>query len=279
MDDSGANSFERLTLDEASVRRLVRLLADALAPNDGRPEKVERLMTGLCEWLEADAWLWARSRLAPQTAIPENYDFLYRGISHAQFAVWTERALAVNGVPPENVPLLELVGGGQPCTRTREQLIAPGAWVANAENVDYVRRFGFDATVYSVKPMQMHDGGQIVSYIQLLRTTGKPAFTTQQALLVQAILSECGQLHADGLNLSIAKDVAGLTPRQRAVLTLLIDGRSVKEAAAELGLSPHTVNDHCKAIYLHLGVNSRAALLRRFMVGSLEKESPDTAGE
>ena len=48
-----------------------------------------------------------------------------------------------------------------------------------------------------------------------------------------------------------------LTPRESSVLELLVRGNSQKRIAQHLKLSPHTVADYCKAIYLKLGVHSR----------------------
>ena len=49
----------------------------------------------------------------------------------------------------------------------------------------------------------------------------------------------------------------GLTPRQRDVLGLLIDGHPNKTICRQLGLSPSTVKTHLEAIFRQLGVRSR----------------------
>lgn len=59
-----------------------------------------------------------------------------------------------------------------------------------------------------------------------------------------------------------------LTARRRQTLELLLRGRSEKEIAAELGLSPHTVHEHVGRLYRHFGVRSRAELLARFVARS-----------
>ena len=48
-----------------------------------------------------------------------------------------------------------------------------------------------------------------------------------------------------------------LTPRQVEVLRLLEQGRSTKQIAAELHLSPETVRNHVRRLFQALGVNSR----------------------
>jgi DNA-binding NarL/FixJ family response regulator len=50
-----------------------------------------------------------------------------------------------------------------------------------------------------------------------------------------------------------------LTPREVEVLVLLARGRSNKEIAAELFVTPKTVSNHVEHIYTKIGVSSRAA--------------------
>lgn len=54
-----------------------------------------------------------------------------------------------------------------------------------------------------------------------------------------------------------------LTPRERAVLRLLAQGRSKREIAEELYVSFNTVHSHTKAVYRKLGVSSRREAVER----------------
>lgn len=54
----------------------------------------------------------------------------------------------------------------------------------------------------------------------------------------------------------------GLTPREMDLLRAFAAGRSYKESARDLGISPHTVGNHVKAIYRKLEVRTRGDALR-----------------
>ena len=68
----------------------------------------------------------------------------------------------------------------------------------------------------------------------------------------------------------------GLTARESAVVGLLLRGLSTKEIAAELYISPYTVQEHCIAIFEKVGVRSRRELVGR--VFSQQYESRRLAG-
>ncbi len=55
----------------------------------------------------------------------------------------------------------------------------------------------------------------------------------------------------------------GLTPRELQIAQLLVEGRTTREAAAALFLSPKTVEYHLRHVYTKLDITSRAELARR----------------
>ncbi|HWS30679.1 MAG TPA: LuxR C-terminal-related transcriptional regulator [Clostridia bacterium] len=97
---------------------------------------------------------------------------------------------------------------------------------------------------------------------------------------IKSILSKCGvstkaelMMHIGrrdvpvewGANLDAVLAGYGLTNRELEVCKLLVDGKSLKQIAAQLQISFSTANSHYKAIYRKLDVSSRAELLRLFI--------------
>jgi DNA-binding NarL/FixJ family response regulator len=65
----------------------------------------------------------------------------------------------------------------------------------------------------------------------------------------------------------VPPEVARLPPRVRQLFHLLLDGRSVKEAANGMGVAASTVTGYAKTLHRGLGVSSRADLMRRYLRG------------
>lgn len=65
-----------------------------------------------------------------------------------------------------------------------------------------------------------------------------------------------------------------LSPRQREVLFRMASGDSIKECAANLGISPHTVKFHFLDVERRLGVNNRvSAVVRGLQLGLLQLDT------
>ncbi len=78
-----------------------------------------------------------------------------------------------------------------------------------------------------------------------------------------AVTFEADPTPDSGLDARIAQ--LGLTARQAEVLRLVAQGRSNKQVAAELQVSPSTVKRHLENAYDRTGARSRAALIARLL--------------
>ncbi len=79
-----------------------------------------------------------------------------------------------------------------------------------------------------------------------------------------------------GLALAVTADdeIPWLTVREQEILEHLVIGRSVRDIAADLERSPHTVHDHVKSLHRKLGAKSRGELIARAF-GYMEPAVPD----
>ncbi len=64
----------------------------------------------------------------------------------------------------------------------------------------------------------------------------------------------------------------GLTPRQKEVAGLLLQAKTRRQIAGELGLSESTVKMHTAELYKKLGINSRTELFRLFGVSDIDED-------
>ena len=60
------------------------------------------------------------------------------------------------------------------------------------------------------------------------------------------------------------EQVALLTPRERDLYLLLLEGFTLKESAKQLSIKYSTANTHMTGLYRKLGVNSRAGLIIKY---------------
>ena len=58
-------------------------------------------------------------------------------------------------------------------------------------------------------------------------------------------------------------ELAGLSPREREILTHLLSAHRVPQIAEALHISQNTVRNHLKSIFQKIGVSSQAALIRK----------------
>lgn len=68
---------------------------------------------------------------------------------------------------------------------------------------------------------------------------------------------------------SLPKSEYGLTPREKEILQLLVDGFTMREIADKLFVSYHTIDTHQKNIYVKLHVHSRSGAVAKALKENL----------
>lgn len=198
-----------------------------------------------------------------------------RGIRIAGEAADAAEAVAVTRATRPDVVLMDLdmpAGGGLTATRLiKAELpeIPVVILTASEEEADLYEAVRSGAQGYLLKDL---DPNQLVELVRAA-ARGEPAMTPQ---LAAKILAEFARLSpAEQRDRSAAKPaipatsrdqedtgtLEALTPREREVLELLIQGKQNKEIAAKLVISENTVKFHLKNILQKLHLHTRAQVV------------------
>lgn len=180
----------------------------------------------------------------------------------------------------------------KPPALRREDLIDDRSWYNSDHFNEFRRASDIDSCIYSgilgdapgqILGMTFHRpvSGRSFSprermLIELAVTGATPLFRSygrQADRLAPTAPTATGAATSAGSSLAHATiepkpDASALPPRLREILHALLSGRSEKEAALALGISPHTAHGHVKRLYRHFGVSSRGELMALFLSDS-----------
>ena len=254
----------RAQLAESDVRAIVRLLGELAGGKGGRAARKRLLMARLSELVGADMWICGIGTINTPERRPVLLSVQYDHIAEDEAAAITRYGQDHDRPLPENQYCLPLIERGRHWTRRRDQIVGDDVWYGDPVNVARHREMGYDEFLYSVYPVT---GEGAYSVLAFYRRFGRPRFTDRDVRLVHIVASEVDWLHREEEPARQEATVARLTPRERAVFTLLLDGWDRQSIARAFGLSSHTVRDYMKRIYRRFGVDGHVALLRRFMDG------------
>jgi len=168
--------------------------------------------------------------------------------------------------------------------RLRPDVIVTDMSMPGPSGIELLRRLRADAPAARIIVLTMHADANLAA--EALRA-GASGFVAKHAAgkeLITAIRTvRQGARYiapplTDGVLAALAEGPAraagSLTPRQREVVTLLAQGRTMKEVAAALGLSPRTVETHKYQVMHEHGLQTTADLVRYALERGLIRPAP-----
>ncbi len=113
--------------------------------------------------------------------------------------------------------------------------------------------------------------GEVKIAVELLKKGAfdfleKPVNGNELVHKVQLALAHSQKIKKEQLErLTISARLDILTPKERQIIKLVVDGKSSQKIAGELGLSPRTVENHRARIMDKLHINSTVELVKLFL--------------
>ncbi len=258
-------------LDAGDVRQA------RIALDDGPPASHERPSLGNALWWHAQSWvLFAEGRHEEALAATATLEHRSAWMKHPVGSDWRlPRALAQHRLGHAEAALETAIDG----VRIAEQWGAAGVLgpalrilgeVKGDAGLDEVRR---SVSILESSPARIQLTRSLLALGGLLRRGRQPTLAREPLERAYELAGACGspglvdqvrtELAATGVRRKPG-DVAGpgaLTPSERRVADLAAGGRTNREIAQELFVTPKTVEVHLSAAYRKLGISSRHALV------------------
>ncbi|MEO6846911.1 MAG: LuxR C-terminal-related transcriptional regulator [Chthoniobacterales bacterium] len=249
-------------LDEVDVRAIVRLLAGLYTAKGNHTSMKRQLMNGLCEMIKADSWAWSLGQELHPGSQPVYVSMFHGGFDEARYSHLLCGISDPDMARISESLLMEMQQKNGHVTRIHQQFTDEKEF---RESGIYPHLCAADIGPFliSLRPID----SKSVSTIAIYRRLKDANFTEREARIAHIILTEVAWLHEQGWPEDRGVTVPRLSPRERLILNMLLDGRARKEIADCLGLSENTVSGYQKSIYRHFKVNSHATLMRRFQLG------------
>src|SRR5688572_9329929 len=147
-------------------------------------------------------------------------------------------------------------------TAARGEVTDDATYHAAPHYLDFRRHIDCDDYVVSIRVVDVPRRPEAIS---IDRPHGAARFGPREVALLKLLHDEIAPLV--GVRLATEHHLCreGLSKRLNETLSLLLEGKSEKEAANRLGLSARTVHDYVTTLYAHFRVCSRAELLAYFI--------------
>lgn len=246
------------------VERLTQLLTAVAAIGDSAPQLTERrsnILAVLADATQSHSGFWSWGRGTPRTETVVPVAIIDFGMDDAQ-----RLGLMAFGTSPEmkeafHSLILKRMGTSSHIATIRQQIFEDLDW----QNDNYLRvqmnSCGWDEWLHCVR----YSVRDTWSALLLLRNCDSPPFTDVDRQLAEITITSLPWLHSTSDDAIPSESLIGLTPRQRTVMFMLLDGIPRKSIAGALGISEDTVGDHIKAIYSQFKVKSAIELAAWFL--------------
>lgn len=249
-----------LTIDD--LNRIVELLVRVSDPTSATTDADRRAMlfAGIAELIDADFWNYVTGISNPDVPgdamLTRSLDGGFR--SEKERADFFRISLHPELAGVVQSSFTEAMATGNSIAKRRCDMVSDANWRLLPVNQECIRA-GFDDFILAACPRANGHSG-----LGFHRRFGKSKFSLRELHIVEYLFAKVVWIHLEPRSAELSHDALTLSPRERQVLVLLLDGASRTQIAGSLQLSVHTVVDYLKSIYKKFGVGGHKQLLARF---------------
>lgn len=247
---------------EAAIALLARL-ADP-STSLAVPQRKRQFAAGVAKIIGADAWSWSSIAIdhehpgvfATSCQIGDGWQ------SEAEQMHLHAMLASQRGDRLPQAPAYLALQAGLPATFLLHELLRDKPKAESQEA-------GREQLLTSFFPVDEDSATQVVFY----RRSQLANFALREKQIVALLFGQVEWLHRHGVHPQAQQQVLKLSPRERQVLTLMLNGDSRKKIAAKLGIREYTVAGYQKKLHRCFGVTSRAELQAHFFFGGQPEPS------
>jgi DNA-binding CsgD family transcriptional regulator len=253
-------------LDEAALRAIARIWGELAAfPAARADDAMKFALAELARALGASNAFWVGARHAP-AEMPGKSRRRWEIVGTTQLVASAarDRSVAIQReryarglVDPQTLAIGEYVGTH--AAFLRRDLVEDAVWNKSWLVNDVLRPLNVGDRLLGTHAID--ETSQ--SYIGLERETNARPFGARERDFLAVFLTGASAFHREALRLRSSSPP--LTPRERAVLSLLLTAQPENEIARELGLTPRTTHQYVVSILHKFGVRARRGLMAYFL--------------
>ena len=241
--------------------RLVAAIAEIADVHAELAQRRRAVLTALAREVEADGGLWAWGRGWPDSSAVVPVAHIDFGMDQEQRTVIMDWGLDAEVDREFRGRIRAQMGVAKHVTTIRRDIFTAEEWEAIPFTRRMLRRGGWESWLHSVR----YSDRDTWSNFLLLRAGGRAEFGPAEAAAVHLMLDGLPWLHSTAEEILPPEAFVGLTPRQRTVMLMILDGLSRKAVSGRLEIAEDTVGAHLKAIYAHFGVSTSGQLAALFL--------------
>lgn len=249
---------------------LTSLLAEKLIPaivssansSTNLQDRRESILQCLKEATQSDVGVWAWGRGNHRQQSIATVAFINFGFTPESLGIFLKGAFEPTICHAWRTRILTKMGEDSQSTFSRTDLYSSEEWETDPFR-GYLNQIRLNEWIHGLN----YSTPDTWSNLFVARNEGAPPYRDADRELMRIAMKSVSWLHGSLEETVPPEAFEGLSPRQKTVLLMLLDGSTRKGIAASLQIGEDTVGDHIKGIYKHFGVNSVSELSAMFLRG------------